>query len=306
MADRPVSRMTDTTTGDAPSWISLTSGQAEPYRGLAAAVRHEHGEAALDEEEALALFHAQLTIMTRYSFNTRQLEPWDVYERLLEPYADRAQREDLRVLWDFANREVRRHGELEPARYLAEVPTAMYEIDAETTVEFIELLRMLIVRSGVTKHQVARRAPSTGPGKLNPSQLYSLLDRGTLPRSAAQMRSLGEACGLDEHQTQQLLRVWATLRNAQSSSKRVRATSHAGADRGLAVRHRPRHQPVEGATRTGDRSFDRADVQKWVDRADRARRARSGWAPPEPTSTQAVREAATMAGYLRRTFGAEA
>lgn len=51
-----------------------------------------------------------------------------------------------------------------------DVPTAIYELRAETVVEFIGLSRPATTRSAVTAHEVAQRAPDTGPGKLNASR----------------------------------------------------------------------------------------------------------------------------------------
>ncbi|MFC0439627.1 hypothetical protein [Kutzneria buriramensis] len=69
--------------------------------------------------------------------------------------------------------------------------------------------------------QLAARAPSTGPDKLNLSQVSSILDleRSVLPRKVAQVRVLARACGLDEELTARLVAVWARL-NARRTAGR--------------------------------------------------------------------------------------
>lgn len=95
--------------------------------------------------------------------------------------------------------------------YVALVPTAARDLRADTPGEFVGLLRMLIARSGVSACQIARRAPDIGPGKLNKSQIYSVLDRRVLPRRGEQVRSWVQACGLDPDLVDQLLALWAGL-----------------------------------------------------------------------------------------------
>ncbi|SEP78541.1 transcriptional activator domain-containing protein [Lentzea xinjiangensis] len=94
----------------------------------------------------------------------------------------------------------------EPVRPL--VATSAAELRAATEAEFIELLRTVRVRSGLTLPEISRRAG----GVLPRSQVYSLLRRGKLPTKPHQVRTFVTICGLPEQQVARVMELWATLR----------------------------------------------------------------------------------------------
>jgi hypothetical protein len=297
---------------------------------LGSVVRLDDRRADAETDEALALFHAQLSLATHFSVNTRHLEPWLVYERLLDDYVGEHPRHELQLLWDAAYVEQQyqprdeQHRPLgrpdlpaAPRLYKPLITTATYELHAQSAQEFGALILLLISRSGMSAHQVALRAPSIGPARLNPSQLYSILKqlkRGVLSRKAAQIRSLGEASGLDEHQVQQLLRVWAGLREEQLGMTLAAAAlpcgeagrqaiaavpDSAGTSTVTAlVRHRPRYENRQDQPDDGMRAV----VQNWIDRTEAKLHARQGFAPAEPTEPGAVAEAVLMAKRVRERY----
>lgn len=106
-----------------------------------------------------------------------------------------------------------------PREYVATVPTTADELRANTAGEFVDLLAMLVARSGVSAHEIARRAPDEGPGKLGKSQVYSLLKRRVLPRKGEQVRSWAQACGMGPELVEQLLDVWARLVEARDEGQ---------------------------------------------------------------------------------------
>ncbi|MFD4643704.1 BTAD domain-containing putative transcriptional regulator [Lentzea sp. NPDC058436] len=95
----------------------------------------------------------------------------------------------------------------EPVRPLIATSTA--ELRAATEAEFVELLRTVHVRSGLSLPELSRRA---GPVLLPRSQVYSLLKRGKLPTKPGQVRAFVSTCGLSEPQVARVMELWATLR----------------------------------------------------------------------------------------------
>jgi len=94
----------------------------------------------------------------------------------------------------------------EPASPL--IATSAAELRAATEAEFIELLRTVRVRSGLTLPEISRRAGQVLPR----SQVYSLLKRGKLPTKPEQVRAFVTICGLPEPQVARVMELWATLR----------------------------------------------------------------------------------------------
>ncbi|SER37546.1 BTAD domain-containing putative transcriptional regulator [Lentzea albida] len=93
-----------------------------------------------------------------------------------------------------------------PARPLLATSTA--ELRAATETEFVELLRTIRTRSGLSLPEIHRRA-----GRVLPrSQVYSLLKRGKLPTKPEQVRAFVSTCGLSEPQVARVMELWATLR----------------------------------------------------------------------------------------------
>jgi hypothetical protein len=88
------------------------------------------------------------------------------------------------------------------------VATSTAELRAATAAEFIELLRMIHVRCGLTLPEISRRAGQVLPR----SQVYSLLKRGKLPTKPEQVRTFVTICGLPEPQVARVMELWATLR----------------------------------------------------------------------------------------------
>ncbi|MGI5507377.1 hypothetical protein [Lentzea sp. CA-135723] len=90
------------------------------------------------------------------------------------------------------------------------------ELQATTVEEFLELLRMVQKRSGLSFSKLAERA---GPG-LPRSQAYALVkeDRTSLPLRVEQIRLFSTACGLPPHQVDRVVRLWAELRDGGGRS----------------------------------------------------------------------------------------
>ncbi|MFS8098214.1 hypothetical protein LFM09_13830 [Lentzea alba] len=95
----------------------------------------------------------------------------------------------------------------QPAQPLIATSTA--ELRAATEAEFIDLMRLIQVRSGLTLPEISRRA---GQRLLPRSQVYSLLDRKKLPTKPQQVRAFVTICGLPEPQVARVMELWATLR----------------------------------------------------------------------------------------------
>jgi hypothetical protein len=240
----------------------------------------------------VTLFHAQLRLMTHQAIDDRTIEPWGCYLSLIESYVNDEELQDLCLLWESAYRE--QHPYRVPRHYTPDVATRIEEIRAESTRQFFELFHLLILRSGVTTNRIACRAPSDGPEKLNPSQMYSLLKRGVLPRKGAQVLSFGRACGLDEQQARQLMQVWISLRDDRPTGIATITT------------YRPWTNEDTGEF---DNSQDnwvsdgmRAVIENWLDRNELAQRRRLRLAPAEPTAPTAAREATAMADHLSRCY----
>lgn len=97
---------------------------------------------------------------------------------------------------------------IDPDPALPLVATATAELRAATAAEFIDLLRLIHARSGLTLPEISRRA-----GRVLPrSQVYSLLKRGKLPTKPEQVRTFVTICGLPEPQVARVMELWATLR----------------------------------------------------------------------------------------------
>jgi len=89
-------------------------------------------------------------------------------------------------------------------------PTPAEEITATTAGEFVELLRLLQVRSGVTAGDIARRSG------IARSQVYALIERGrrVLPTQLPHVHDFAQACGLTAAQVALVEALWAQLREA--------------------------------------------------------------------------------------------
>ncbi|SDP83420.1 BTAD domain-containing putative transcriptional regulator [Lentzea jiangxiensis] len=94
----------------------------------------------------------------------------------------------------------------DPVRPLVATSTA--ELRAATEAEFVELLRTIHARSGLTLPELSRRAGQVLPR----SQVYSLLKRARLPTKPEQVRTFVTICGLPEPQVARVMELWATLR----------------------------------------------------------------------------------------------
>ncbi|HEX8870216.1 MAG TPA: BTAD domain-containing putative transcriptional regulator [Lentzea sp.] len=96
---------------------------------------------------------------------------------------------------------------IDPAPAPPLVATSTAELRAETEAEFIELLRTVHARSGLTLPEVSRREGQVLPR----SQVYSLLKRGKLPTKPGQVRAFVTICGLPEPQVACVMELWARL-----------------------------------------------------------------------------------------------
>lgn len=97
---------------------------------------------------------------------------------------------------------------IDPDPALPIIATATAELRAATAAEFIDLLRLIQARSGLTRPELSRRAGQVLPR----SQVYSLLRRGKLPTKPEQVRTFVTICGLPEPQVARVMELWATLR----------------------------------------------------------------------------------------------
>lgn len=97
---------------------------------------------------------------------------------------------------------------IDPDPALPLIATSTAELRAATDAEFIDLLRLVQVRSGLTLPEISRRAGQVLPR----SQVYSLLKRRKLPTKPEQVRAFVTICGLPEPQVARVMELWATLR----------------------------------------------------------------------------------------------
>jgi hypothetical protein len=97
---------------------------------------------------------------------------------------------------------------IDPDPALPLIATSTAELRAATEAEFIDLLRVVQVRSGLTLPEISRRAGQVLPR----SQVYSLLKRRKLPTKPEQVRAFVTICGLPEPQVARVMELWATLR----------------------------------------------------------------------------------------------
>jgi hypothetical protein len=97
---------------------------------------------------------------------------------------------------------------IDPDPALPLIATSTAELRAATEAEFIDLLRLVQVRSGLTLPEISRRAGQVLPR----SQVYSLLKRRKLPTKPEQVRAFVTICGLPEPQVARVMELWATLR----------------------------------------------------------------------------------------------
>lgn len=100
----------------------------------------------------------------------------------------------------------------EPVRPLT--VTTVAELHAANEAEFIDLLRKIQVRSGLTLPEISRRAGHVLPR----SQAYSLIRRRKLPTKAEQARAFATHCGLSESQVSRVMELWAELRELADSA----------------------------------------------------------------------------------------
>ncbi|GAA0645877.1 hypothetical protein GCM10010174_81170 [Kutzneria viridogrisea] len=156
------------------------------------------------------------------------LRPWEEYLGLLhEDTVTTKEVAQLKSLWLAAARDVAVQQVYTPVEH-----TPIEELRASTPVEFVTLLRLLQQRSGVTAGRLCARGPSAGPGRFGRSQVYSMTNivRGVLPTKGEQVRAFAVACGLDQHQVEELLRVWVRLlaREKHRKTKRAAGAPRAG------------------------------------------------------------------------------
>lgn len=97
---------------------------------------------------------------------------------------------------------------IDPDPALPLIATSTAELRAATEAEFIELMRLIHARSGLTLPEISRRAGQVLPR----SQVYSLLKRNKLPTKPDQVRAFVSACGLADPQVARVMELWATLR----------------------------------------------------------------------------------------------
>ena len=93
-------------------------------------------------------------------------------------------------------------------RYTPAAPIHASELQATSVAEFLDLLRELLKRSGVTRKRIAERSG------VPQSTVYHLLSpkTTTLPTKMGQVRALAIACGLASDQVERVVRLWAELR----------------------------------------------------------------------------------------------
>ena len=177
--------------------------------------------------------HAQLTPQMELDAERGIIQRWPVYTRLLDPDTiTTGMLRQLETAWTEAwqhqharEQAVRAHN---LRAYRPVTPTALDELDADSAADFCDVLNLLASRTGVSRRELASRAPSTGPNKLNPSQLSSILDpeRSVLPRKLVQVREFARACGLTTEQTEKLLDTWARLNARKDRGKTPTPATH--------------------------------------------------------------------------------
>lgn len=159
----------------------------------------------------------------------------------------------LRQAWQAAARHGIARREIRPL-----APTSTGELHAATEAAYVELMRLIQVRSGRTPSQLAAAA---GPG-LPRSQAYSMLRRETLPTKPEQVRLFLTTCGLPEDQVERMLQLWSELRERSAASRYgARGTGSAAPDvvaqyAGLLQRANPEtEEPSRGLSRSKSTSI---------------------------------------------------
>ena len=163
-----------------------------------------------DDSLLAANFHQLLATYCTVPANPKVLDTWFTYDHLLtQENVPAPRRTRLYALYSRAHQDLvaRRRSR----RYDPEVNTSIEEIRAETAAEFVDLLATIVSRSGVSRAEIARRTAPTGPAHVGTSQVYSILQRGVLPRKGGQVRAIAEAAGLSQFHVRRLLAVWADL-----------------------------------------------------------------------------------------------
>lgn len=105
----------------------------------------------------------------------------------------------------------------EPAKvHEPAVATGDSELQATTAEEFLDLLRLLQKRSGLSFAKLADRAGAD----LSKSQAHAMVKEGRtrLPVRADQVRLFATACGLNAQQADRVVRLWAELRDGGGRS----------------------------------------------------------------------------------------
>lgn len=198
---------------------SIRSSRARPGAGRGNTADHRRalgrGPAAMAAAYHLALarFHAEFATATRTLPQQTQLRDWADYMELLdETTVTTTTAKALHESWEDA---YRKKCDLAFRKYSPDTPTPIEMLRADSVSTFALLLKTLAERSGVSALVIAERTPFDGPGKIGVSQVYYMINprRRSLPRKEDQVRSFGEACGLDELQIQRLLEVWSQLKN---------------------------------------------------------------------------------------------
>lgn len=100
--------------------------------------------------------------------------------------------------------------------YEPAVATSDSELQATTVQEFLDLLRLLQKRSGLSFAKLAERAGAD----LSKSQAHAMVKDGRtgLPVRADQVRLFATACGLKAQQADRVVRLWAELRDGGGRS----------------------------------------------------------------------------------------
>lgn len=166
--------------------------------------------------------------------NGDTVKPWSEYAvALFELDLPLRVKKVLRQAWQAAARR----GITRPREMCPLAPTSNSELHATTVAEFLELLRLVQLRSGLTLSQLSSKA---GPG-LPRSQAYSMLSRGALPTKPGQVRLFLKTCGLPEDQVDRVLQLWSALREETDRATAARNASEAGRDTETQFKNLLRH-----------------------------------------------------------------
>lgn len=203
----------------------------------------------------------------------RQVGDWALYRRILEVCgADRAALARFHAGWKRARPSSTSNVVPITSKVLQlpdgapAAPVEDDELRAASARDFIGVLRLVQVRSGLTPAQVALRSG------IPRSTAYRFVDdrkNTALPTKAEQVRAFLVGCGLPDHQVRKTVLLWTDLREAESA-QRSAAPAHQQADGGTAevASERPeeslRWLADEIVERSAPRAAQQGDLLRWA------------------------------------------